>query len=169
MERQGTHESRSPSGSLDGLTPTQRRVLELAQAGLTNQQIALAMGTTRNAVRFHLKNLHAALETGSDRRALEEGHPGRVRRLLALATGLVSPQVAATAAVVGISVAGFVGIRAAYSRADDVSANSNLGSRTELYCLGKMSAGAPAGGIAEQRCFRSEDEALEYETAMNNP
>lgn len=127
------------------------------------------MGTTRNAVRFHLKNLHAALETGGDRRALEECRPGPLRRLLSLATGLVSPQVAATAAVVGISVAGFVGIRAAYSRADDVSLDSNLGSRTDLYCLGKMSAATPAGGIADQRCFRTEAEAQEYETAMNNP
>lgn len=156
----------SPPTAPPELTATQRRILELARSGLTNQQIAAATGTTRNAVRFHLKNLHAVLDTGGDRRALEQHDPGPVRRLIALVAGLLSPEVAATAAVAAISVAGFAGIRAAYSRVDDAPSNSRLGPRSEVYCFGKMSTPM---STSEERCFRSEAEALAYETVMNEP
>ena len=52
------------------LTPREREVLELATSGLTNGQIAEQLGLSHNAVRFHLKRVHAKLDTGGDRSAL---------------------------------------------------------------------------------------------------
>ncbi|MEX0781621.1 MAG: helix-turn-helix transcriptional regulator [Dehalococcoidia bacterium] len=39
----------------DGLTRRERDVLSGAASGLTNESIALQLGISRNAVRFHLK------------------------------------------------------------------------------------------------------------------
>lgn len=52
------------------LTPREREVLSLARMGMTNREIAERLGITRNAVRFHLKDIHSKLETGSQRNAL---------------------------------------------------------------------------------------------------
>jgi DNA-binding CsgD family transcriptional regulator len=52
------------------LTPRERDVLALATRGLRNEEIAAELGLTENAVRFHLKRLHAKLDTGGDRKAL---------------------------------------------------------------------------------------------------
>ncbi len=54
----------------DGLTPRERDVLRHAAGGLTNEAIALALGISRNAVRFHLKQIHAKLGTGGERSRL---------------------------------------------------------------------------------------------------
>lgn len=55
------------------LTPREREVLALAHHGCTNNEIAGALGITRNAVRFHLKDIHGKLETGSKRSVLTRG------------------------------------------------------------------------------------------------
>lgn len=54
----------------DGLTPRERDVLRHAARGLTNERIALELGISRNAVRFHLKQIHSKLETGGSRSRL---------------------------------------------------------------------------------------------------
>jgi DNA-binding CsgD family transcriptional regulator len=58
----------------DRLTPREREVLALANAGRTNEQIAEALGITRNAVRYHLKEIHSKLGTGGDRAQLRRVH-----------------------------------------------------------------------------------------------
>ena len=55
------------------LTPREREVLQLARMGRTNNEIAEELGITRNAVRFHLKDIHSKLETGSQRSVLARG------------------------------------------------------------------------------------------------
>lgn len=55
------------------LTPREREVLSLAERGLTNKKIAAEMGITRNAVRFHLKEIHSKLGTGGKRGILAAG------------------------------------------------------------------------------------------------
>jgi DNA-binding CsgD family transcriptional regulator len=49
------------------LTPREREVFALAARGQTNKQIATELGISRNAVRYHLKEIHSKLETGSNR------------------------------------------------------------------------------------------------------
>jgi DNA-binding CsgD family transcriptional regulator len=55
------------------LTPREQEVLGLAESGMTNKEIALKLGVTRNAVRFHLKEIHSKLATGGERRRLGGG------------------------------------------------------------------------------------------------
>ena len=43
------------------LTPTERRVAELAVDGLSNKEIARALVVTVNTVEFHLRNTYAKL------------------------------------------------------------------------------------------------------------
>jgi DNA-binding CsgD family transcriptional regulator len=52
------------------LTRRERDVLALAIRGLTNKAIAGELGISENAVRYHLKELHSKLGTGSDRAKL---------------------------------------------------------------------------------------------------
>ena len=52
------------------LTPREREILDLAGKGYTNNEIAACLGITKNAVRFHLKEVHSKLETGSERSVL---------------------------------------------------------------------------------------------------
>lgn len=77
LER-GAH-TRTADASGGGLTPREKRVLALASIGRTNQQIAAELGISRNAVRYHLKELHSKLETGGQR---EELRAPRWRRLI---------------------------------------------------------------------------------------
>jgi DNA-binding CsgD family transcriptional regulator len=98
-----------PTGS-DILTPREREVLALATHGHTNDEIADALGVTRNAVRYHLKEIHSKLDTGGDRSLL-----ARLRALLPfaaaaggaskLASGL---SFAGVAALLGVMAAGVV-------------------------------------------------------------
>ncbi len=55
------------------LTPREREVLRLARLGYTNNEIADTLGITRNAVRYHLKEVHSKLGTGGRRSALSRG------------------------------------------------------------------------------------------------
>ena len=53
--------------SPDGLTKREEDVLALAAHGRTNREIASQLEISRNAVRYHLKEIHSKLETGGDR------------------------------------------------------------------------------------------------------
>ncbi|GMV84160.1 MAG: hypothetical protein AMXMBFR80_00180 [Dehalococcoidia bacterium] len=55
------------------LTPREREVLRLAALGYTNSEIADTLGITRNAVRYHMKEVHSKLGTGGKRSALWRG------------------------------------------------------------------------------------------------
>ncbi len=101
----------------DELTPRERDVFELARRGLSNEAIALYLGISRNAVRFHLKELHSKLETGSDRSRLAGW-----RRLRGWLPGLSVPISAGTAKVaVGAAMGTFAiaGAAAAFTFADN--------------------------------------------------
>jgi DNA-binding CsgD family transcriptional regulator len=98
-----------PTGS-DILTPREREVLALATHGRTNDEIADALGITRNAVRYHLKEIHSKLHTGGDRSRL-----ARLRSLLpfAVAAGGASKltsvlSFAGVAALLGVTAVGVV-------------------------------------------------------------
>ncbi|MGE5597440.1 MAG: helix-turn-helix domain-containing protein [Hyphomicrobiales bacterium] len=52
------------------MTRRERDVLALAAAGLSNAAIARELGVSRDAVRFHLKHVHALLGTRGDRARL---------------------------------------------------------------------------------------------------
>lgn len=101
------------------LTPREREILDLASRGLSNDEIAEELDLSRNAVRFHLKRVHAKLETGGDRSVLS-----RFRGWLSgaaffgLAKGGVAPVVAIGAVSVGlagVAVAFYPGSGSAHS------------------------------------------------------
>lgn len=81
----------------DMLTPREREVLALAMRGRTNKQIATALGISRNAVRYHIKEIHSKLQTGGDRESLAP----RGRSGLSGILGLLS-EASARAATVGM-------------------------------------------------------------------
>lgn len=54
------------------LTRREREVLALVGQGWTNQAIADYLGVTRDTIRYHLKQIHARLNTGGDRARLCE-------------------------------------------------------------------------------------------------
>lgn len=92
----------SPRNDATGLTPRELEVLRLARLGYTNNEIAGQLGITRNAVRFHLKEVHSKLDTGGERSALTRGWR-RVRGLLAVPAAKLG--VPATVAVFCASLA----------------------------------------------------------------
>ena len=57
----------------NGLTPREQEIVRLARLGYTNNEIAERLGITRNAVRYHLKEVHSKLETGGERSVLVRG------------------------------------------------------------------------------------------------
>lgn len=99
------------------LTGRQRDVLRLAGEGKSNKEIAGMLGLSQNAVRFHLKNLHAELETGSDRLRLRMRAWQRLRSWAAGVPILKHSQaLLASTAVVGFSVVGLAGVMIGHSR-----------------------------------------------------
>ena len=63
--------ARTPKGSADGLaalTPSERRVAEMAAAGMSNREIAEALFVTVKAVEYHLANTYRKLDIDSRRR-----------------------------------------------------------------------------------------------------
>ena len=62
--------STEPRDGLAGLTPSERRVAEMAAAGMTNRAIAEALFVTVKAVEYHLANAYRKLDINS-RRQLE--------------------------------------------------------------------------------------------------
>jgi hypothetical protein len=84
----------------DELTPRERQVLDLAERGLTNDAIALRLGISRNAVRYHLKELHSKLGTDSERPRLVGW-----RRLKALVPAL--PAISGAKLAIGTAMGAF--------------------------------------------------------------
>jgi DNA-binding CsgD family transcriptional regulator len=122
------------------LTPREREILHLARMGRTNNEIAEALGITRNAVRFHLKDIHSKLETGGQRSLLSRGWAKGLALISAPAAKLGVP---ATIAVftTGIAVMGF----AAYQSFPGDGANASGPERFEGTVLvdGKYENGCP--------------------------
>jgi DNA-binding CsgD family transcriptional regulator len=96
----------------DELTPREREVLALAERGLTNDAIALRLGISRNAVRYHLKELHSKLGTGGARtrlvgwrrlRSLLPALPGAAGAKLAVGTAMGAFAIAGSAAALTLS------------------------------------------------------------------
>ncbi|MGI8925571.1 MAG: helix-turn-helix domain-containing protein [Tepidiformaceae bacterium] len=85
----------------DHLTPREREVVARAGRGLTNDQIAAELGITRNAVRYHLKEIHSKLETGGDRAGLA----GRRQRGWLFGLGLSGSRAAAVLGLGGVGLA----------------------------------------------------------------
>jgi DNA-binding CsgD family transcriptional regulator len=85
------------------LTPREEEIVRLARLGYTNNEIAERLGITRNAVRFHLKEVHSKLETGGERSVLARGWR-RVRGLLAVPAAKLGVPVTVAAFAGGIAV-----------------------------------------------------------------
>jgi DNA-binding CsgD family transcriptional regulator len=94
------------------LTPREREVLALAGQGRTNDEIAEALGISRNAVRYHLKEIHSKLGTEGDRARLVNRGRSVLAGLPAF-LGLVSAR-AATAMVIGVLGASAIGVWATW-------------------------------------------------------
>jgi DNA-binding NarL/FixJ family response regulator len=69
--------SRQATG-IASLTPSERRVAELAASGYTTRQIAETLVVTRKTVEFHLRHVYRKLDVPSNRTDLARamGHPG---------------------------------------------------------------------------------------------
>lgn len=103
---------------LDPLTDREREVLDLVQRGLNNEAIARELGITRDAVRYHLKEIHSKLGTGGERSLLRGGRETPQRRLGGWIVGSFAAK-AATAGVLGIlGLAGF-GVFQAFPRDEE--------------------------------------------------
>jgi DNA-binding CsgD family transcriptional regulator len=63
----GARPRRPAMRGADALTPSERRVTELAEQGLTNRDIAQALFVSTKTVEFHLRNAYAKLRIGSRR------------------------------------------------------------------------------------------------------
>ena len=61
----GVRPRRRQASGVDALTPSERRVAEMAAEGMTNREIAQSLFVTVNAVRFHLRNTYVKLEVSS--------------------------------------------------------------------------------------------------------
>jgi DNA-binding CsgD family transcriptional regulator len=71
----GAHLGHRKLSGRESLTPSERRVTELAATGMTNREIAQSLFVTVNAVKWHLRNAYAKLEISSReqlRHALED-------------------------------------------------------------------------------------------------
>jgi len=142
------------------LTAREREVLELASKGLTNEDIASRLSITRNAVRYHLKEIHSKLGTGSSRARLRNySVRGWLSGLgIAKAGGLAS-----MAGVVALSAAGAFGVMYAHDTADSKD------SEDTQYCYGEAMM-TPAPGYVgppptprPSVCFETREEAAAYE------
>lgn len=72
----GARPRRAAAHGADALTPSERRVCELAERGLTNRDIAQALFISTKTVEFHLRNAYFKLRIGSRRElsdALQRG------------------------------------------------------------------------------------------------
>ena len=61
----GARPRRPAVRGIDALTPSERRVAELAERGLTNREIAQALFVSTKTVEFHLRNAYFKLRIGS--------------------------------------------------------------------------------------------------------
>ena len=63
----------------EALTPSELRVAELAEQGLTNREIAQALFISTKTVEFHLRNAYLKLRIRSRRELTAALHAGRAR------------------------------------------------------------------------------------------
>src|SRR5205823_2970187 len=61
----GARPRRAAATGLDALTPSERRIAELAASGAGNRQIAELLFLTKNTVEWHLKHVYRKLDVGS--------------------------------------------------------------------------------------------------------
>lgn len=62
--------ARRPGAGIDALTPSERRVGELAARGMTTREIAATLFVTTKTVEFHLRNVYRKLDVPSSRAEL---------------------------------------------------------------------------------------------------
>ena len=128
------------STGAERLTPREAEVLALVEAGLTNDEIAETLGITRNAVRYHLKDLHGKLGTGSERERLRSWW----RKLGIAVPGLaIVTRVAAPVATLVLATGGYLGVRYAWERKE-------AGGGVE-YCAGRMISREEAIAMGDER------------------
>jgi DNA-binding NarL/FixJ family response regulator len=60
-------------GPVEALTPREREVLELASDGLSNRDVAAALGISEHTVKFHLASVYGKLGAGSRTEAVRRG------------------------------------------------------------------------------------------------
>ena len=65
MEPRGARPTRAAIKGADALTPSERRVSELAPDGMTNKQFAQALFVTLRTIEMHLSNAYGKLEIDS--------------------------------------------------------------------------------------------------------
>lgn len=65
LEASGGRPRRERISGLESLTPSERRVAELAVEGMTNRQIAETLWVTTKTVEYHLRNTYSKLEISS--------------------------------------------------------------------------------------------------------
>ncbi len=73
----GARPRRPAVRGVDALTPSERRVAELAEQGLTNREIAQALFISAKTVEFHLRNAYFKLRIGSRGELADALRPGR--------------------------------------------------------------------------------------------
>lgn len=73
LEATGARPRRRQLSGLAALTPSERRVAELAADGMTNRQIAQQLFVTVKAVQFHLGNVYRKLDTTREQLAITLG------------------------------------------------------------------------------------------------
>jgi DNA-binding CsgD family transcriptional regulator len=74
----GAHSRRAASIGVEALTPSERRVADLAAKGRTTRQIASALFVTPKTVEFHLRHIYRKLDVPSSRAELTRAlRPGR--------------------------------------------------------------------------------------------
>jgi DNA-binding CsgD family transcriptional regulator len=108
LSRRRTAFESTPRGEVPEavLTEREREVLELVNVGLTNNEVAERLGITRDAVRYHLKELHSKLETGSERELLRRSRAMRVLGWIGLGAGAARLEVAAAVGIAAVALGG---------------------------------------------------------------
>ena len=149
MERSRGGRPRHP----DILTPAEQRVLDELRAGGTNAEIAVRLGVSPDAVKYHISNMLGKLELG-DRHQLAAWRPdtarSRLRGLLAAPAGLsVLARPLVWAGVGGVVLAGIAAVVAAVlllPRGDGGPEVSPAGTDCDVVARADGPAGAPAPG-----------------------
>jgi DNA-binding NarL/FixJ family response regulator len=71
--RRGARDDGDDEIEVESLTPREREVLELASHGLSNRDVAAALGISEHTVKFHLASVYGKLGAGSRTEAVRRG------------------------------------------------------------------------------------------------